>query len=138
MPPLFNGLVVLSSAFNKAKLFTKKFSKNSNVEDSAISLPAFPSRTNLKMHNLSVTPKMFKQLIMNLDSSKMSLKESFFSDCWKVLLVLPVFKNFGGLGKGLQLKITALLQGRKNQAHARIVRLPCTKSSIEGNKITCT
>ena len=113
MPPLFNGLGVLSSAFNKAKLFTKKFSKNSDVEDSAVSLPAFPSRTNLKMHNLSVTPKMFKSVIMNLDSSKMSLKESCFSDCWKVSVVLPVFKNFLGLGKGLQLKTTALVTGQE-------------------------
>ena len=33
------------------------------------------------------------------------LKESCFPDCWKVLLVVPVFM----LGKGLQLKTTALL-----------------------------
>ena len=34
------------------------------------------------------------------------LKESCFPDCWKVSSVVPVFKN---VGKGLQLKITALL-----------------------------
>ena len=67
---------------------------------------------------------MVKKVIMNLDSSKasvpdcipvvvlkncepelsyilaelfnMCLKESFFPDCWKVLLVVPVFKNFRG------------------------------------------
>ena len=27
-------------------------------------------RTNLKLHNVSVSPKMFKKAIMNLDSSK--------------------------------------------------------------------
>ena len=37
-----------------------------------ISLPVFPSRTNLKLHNISVTPKMVKKVITNLDSSKAS------------------------------------------------------------------
>ena len=39
-----------SSASDKAKLFTEIFSKSSNLDDSGISLPAFPSRTNLKLH----------------------------------------------------------------------------------------
>ena len=30
----------------------------------------FPFRTNLKLHNISVTPKMVKTIIMNLDLSK--------------------------------------------------------------------
>ena len=112
---------MLSSASDKAKLFAEKFSKNSNLDDSGISLPVFPSRTNLKLHNIYVTPKMLKKVIMNLDLSKASgldciplvvlkkcelelsyilaelfnkcLKESFFPDCWKVSSVLPVFKN---------------------------------------------
>ena len=78
---------------------------------------------------------MVKKVITNLDSSKVSgpdcipvvvlkncepelsyilaklfnkcLKESCFPDCWKVSLVVPVFKNVGE--KGLQLKTTALL-----------------------------
>ena len=54
----------------KAKLLTKNFSKNSNLDDSGISLPSFPSRTNLKLHNISVSPKMLKKVIMNLVSSK--------------------------------------------------------------------
>ena len=29
----------------------------------------FPSRTNLKVHNISVTPKMVEKVIMNLDLS---------------------------------------------------------------------
>ena len=37
-----------------------------------ISLHVFPSRTNLKLHNISVTPKMVKKVIMNLDLSKAS------------------------------------------------------------------
>ena len=47
IPPLFNGPEVLSSASDKAKLFAKNFSKNSYLDDSGISLPFFPSGTNL-------------------------------------------------------------------------------------------
>ena len=113
---------MLSSASDKAKLFAKNFSKNSNLDDSGISLPVFPSRTNLKLHNISITPKMVKKVITNLDSSKASgldcipvvvlkncepelsyiLSELFneclkdcFPDCWKVLSVVPVLKNVG-------------------------------------------
>ena len=114
---------MLSSASDKAKLFAKDFSKNSNLDDLGIFLPVLPPRTNLKLHNISVTPKMVKKVIMNLDSSKASgpdsipvvvlkncepellyilaellyicLKESCFPDCWKVSLVVPVFKNVG-------------------------------------------
>ena len=123
IPPLFNGLEMLSSASDKAKLFVEKFSMNSTLDDSGISLPVFPSRTNLKLHNISVTPKMVKKVIMNLDLSKASgpdcipvvvlkncepklslilaklfnkcLTESYFPDCWKVSSVFPVFKNGG-------------------------------------------
>ena len=77
---------------------------------------------------------MLKMVIMNLDLSKVSgpnrisvvvlkncaselpyilaklfhmcLRETCFPDCWKVSLVVPVFKNDG---KGLLLKTTALL-----------------------------
>ena len=48
--PLFNGLEVLPSASNKAKLFN--FSMNSNLDDSDIFLLAFRSRTYLKLHNI--------------------------------------------------------------------------------------
>ena len=60
----------MSSGSDKAKLFAKNFSKKSNLDESGISLPAFPCRTNLKLHCISVTPKMVKKVIMNLDSSK--------------------------------------------------------------------
>ena len=123
IPPLVNGLEVLSSASDKAKLFAENFSLNSNLDDSGVSLPVFPSRTNLKLHNISVTPKMVRKVIMNLDLSKASgpdcipvvvlkncepelsyilaelfkkgLKESCFPVCWKVSSVVPVFKNVG-------------------------------------------
>ena len=112
---------MLSSASDKAKLFAKTFSKNSNLDDSGICLPVFSRRTNLKLHNILITPKMIKKVITNLDSSKasgpdcislvvlknceselsyivadlfnMCLKESCFSDCWKVSLMVPVFRE---------------------------------------------
>ena len=123
IPPLFNGPEVLSSASDKAKLFAENFSLNSNLDESGVSFPVFPSRTNLKLHNISITPKMVGKVVMNLDLSKASgpncipvvvlkncepelsyilaelfnncLKESCFPDCWKVLSVVPVFKNVG-------------------------------------------
>ena len=123
IPPLFNGPEVLSSASDKGKLFAEKFSKNSNLDHSGISLPVFPSGTHLKLHNISGTPKVVKKVIVNLDLSNASgpdcipvvvlkncepelsylltelfnkrLKESCFPDCWKVSSVVPVFKNVG-------------------------------------------
>ena len=49
------------STSDKAKLFPKNFSNNFILDDSGISLPVFPSRTNLKLHNISITPKMVKK-----------------------------------------------------------------------------
>ena len=48
-----------SSASDKTKLLAKNVSKNFNLYDLGISLPAFPSRTNLKLHNISTTPKIY-------------------------------------------------------------------------------
>ena len=73
---------MLSSASDEAKLFAENFSKSSDLDDSGISLPVFPSRTNLKPHNISVTPKMVKKVIMNLDLSKAS-----GSDCIPVVVL---------------------------------------------------
>ena len=114
---------MLSSASDKANLFDKNFSNNSNLDHSGIFLLVFPSRTNLKLYNISVAPKMVKKFITNLDSSKASgpdcipvvilkkcepelsyilaelfnkcQKESCFPHCWKLSLVVPVFKNVG-------------------------------------------
>ena len=121
MPPLFNGPKVLSSASDKAKLFAKIFPKNSDLDDCGISLLVFPSGLNMKLHNISITPKMVKKVITNLDSSKasvpdclpvvvlkncepelsyilaklfnMCLKESCFPACWKVSPMVSVFNN---------------------------------------------
>ena len=73
---------MLSSASDNAKLFAENFSKNSYVDDSDISLPVFPSRTNLKLHNISVTPKIVKKVIMNLHLSKTSCP-----DCISVVVL---------------------------------------------------
>ena len=91
----------LSSASAKAKLFVENFSRNPDLDGLGISLCIVPSRTNLKLHNLSVTPKMVKKVIMNLDCILVvvlkkcepevsyilaelfnkCLKESCFTDC---------------------------------------------------------
>ena len=104
-------------------MFAENFSKNSNLDESDISLPVFHSGTILKLHNVSVTSKLIKKVIMNLDLSKASgpdcipvvvlkncepelsyilaelfdkcLKESCFPDCWRVSSVVPVFKKVG-------------------------------------------
>ena len=47
-----------------------------NLDYSGISLPILSSRTNLKMNNISVTTKMVKKVITNLDSSKASGPDS--------------------------------------------------------------
>ena len=114
---------MLFSASDKVKWFAENFSKNSNLDDSGIYLPVLLSRTNLKLHNISLTPKMVKKVITNLDFSKVfgpdciqvvvlkncepefsyilaelfdkCLMESCFPDCWKVSSVVPVFKNVG-------------------------------------------
>ena len=82
IPPLFNSLEVLSSASDKEKLFAKNFSNNSNLQDLGISLPVFPTRTNLKLHNISITPKMVKKVMLNLDSSK-----AYGPDCIPMVLL---------------------------------------------------
>ena len=109
----------------------KTFSKNSNLDDSAISLPIFPLRTNLKLHNICVTPKMVKKVKMNLDLSKAShpdcipvvvqkncelelsyILAELFSKCMKDLVFQIVGKfhwwslYLRMLGKSLQLKTT--------------------------------
>ena len=63
---------MLSYASDKAIFFPKIFSTNSRLDDSCIFLPVFSSRTSLKLPDIFVTPKMVKNVIMNLDLSKVS------------------------------------------------------------------
>ena len=120
---------MLPLASDKEKLFAKIFYLNSNLDDSVILLPVFLSRTNLKLYNISVTPKMYEKVIKNLDSSRApgpdytlvvvvkncepershtlaGLFNTCLKESWKVSLVVPVFKN---VGENLLLKTTALL-----------------------------
>ena len=67
VPLLFNGPEVLSSASDKSKLFAKNFSSNSNLDNSGMFLlTCFSSGTNLKLHNISVTPKLVEKVITSL------------------------------------------------------------------------
>ena len=114
---------MLSSASDKAKLVPENFSRNSNLDDSGISLPVFLSKTTLKLYNIFVSHKKVRKVITNLDLSKASgpdcipvvvlkncepelcyipaelfnkyLKESCFPYYWKISYVVPVFKNLG-------------------------------------------
>ena len=63
---------MLSSTSDKTKLFAVNFSMKSDLDDSGISLPVFPFRTDLKLHNISVTPKMVRKVVMNLNLLKTS------------------------------------------------------------------
>ena len=56
----------------KQNCLLRPFLRTLNLDGWGISLPVFPYRTNLKLHNISVTPKMVKKVIMNLDLSKTS------------------------------------------------------------------
>ena len=79
------------------------FLENANLDNSSVSLPAFPPRTNLKLHNIPVTAKMVlcpskvssysfipvvvlksfepELLFMLADLFCMCQKESCFPDC---------------------------------------------------------
>ena len=73
---------MLSSGSDKGILFAENFPRNSNLDNSGISLTVFPSRTNLRLHNISVTPKMVKKVITNLELSK-----AFSPDCITVVVL---------------------------------------------------
>ena len=45
----------------RQKIVAKTFSENSNLDDSEYLLPAFSSKTNLKLHNISVTPEVVQR-----------------------------------------------------------------------------
>ena len=133
MSLLFNGPELLSSASDKAKLFAENFSKNFYLDDSGISLPVLPSRTNLKRH-ISVIFKIVEGFVMNLDLSKASgpdcLPVVVLGNCDLELsyILVELFNKFlrslvcqiDGrfhqwslysrlMGEGLQLKTTILL-----------------------------
>ena len=73
---------MLPSASDKAKFFDENFSLKTNLDDSGISLPVFLCRINLKLYNISVSPKMVRKIIMNFDLSKASCP-----DCIPVVIL---------------------------------------------------
>ena len=110
---------MLSFASDKAKLFAENLSKNSNLDDLGMSLPVFHSRTNLKLYNISVTPKMVKKVIMNLDLAKTSAPDCIpaldiskaFDRVWHAGL-LHNFKCYGIPGQIFDL-ISSFLSNRR-------------------------
>ena len=90
-------------------MFAENFSQNSDLDDAGIFLPVFPSRTNLKLHNISVmkflTPgpdcipvvvlKNFEPELSYIVAELFNInqKDSCFPDCWMVSPMVPVFKN---------------------------------------------
>ena len=100
-------------------------------------LPVFSSRTNQKLHIISVTHKMIKKFRTNLDLAKASgpdynpvvflrnfefqlwdilaelfnicLKHSCFPNCWKVLTVVPVFPDVGERSTPINYRPVSLL-----------------------------
>ena len=105
IPPLFNDPKVLSSASDKAKLFATNYSRNSYLYDSGIS--CFPSRTNLTLNNIPVTPKLVKKvcafvrdciLVEVLKNCELELIICVWRNIafnLKSSSVVPVFKNVG-------------------------------------------
>ena len=111
-------------------MFPENFSEDSYLNYSGISFPVFPSRTNPKLHNISVTPMMAKKVIANLNLSKAPGPDSIpvvvLKNCEPKLSYIlaklfnkclnescfPDSLGFSSylrmLGKGLQLKATAL------------------------------
>ena len=62
---------MLPTASVKAEFFVKIFTENSNLDDASSSLSVFTSLTNIKLHNILVTPKMVNA-IADLTSTKAS------------------------------------------------------------------
>ena len=105
----------------KQNYLLKTFLRTLILITQVISLPVFPSRTNLKLHHISVIPTMVKKIIVNLILQKhqvlivfqwcslktvslnshidehfnMLVEESCFLDCQKISSVVPAFKNAG-------------------------------------------
>ena len=92
IPPLFNSPELWSSVSDKATLFAKNFSRNSNLDDSGVTLTVFPSRTYVKL-NVSLTPKLLEKVITNLDLSKASkpycIQVVVLKNCKPEVLCIP-------------------------------------------------
>ena len=87
-------------------MFAENFSKNSNLDDSGLSLPVFYVKVIMHLEFSKTSgPDCIPEVILKNCEPELSyilvelfnkcLKESCFPNCWKVSLVVLVFKNIG-------------------------------------------
>ena len=104
---------MLSSASDKANLFAKSFSKNSNLVDLDIFLLVFPSRTSLKLHNSRLVIPVL--VLRNCEPEFLYILVELFNLCLKNLVFQIVGRchwwsmHSRVLAKGLWLKAATLL-----------------------------
>ena len=120
IPPLFNGPKVLTTSTDKANVFARIVSCNSNLDDGSEQLPPYTAQ---RVSSKNITAKMVSLAIYDLDASKTTCPDRFpaivlkicspelspvlvklynkclaqccFPSCWKSSSVMPVFKNDG-------------------------------------------
>ena len=63
----------------KQNYLLKTFPRTQNLDDSGITFPAFPSRTNLKLHNIHLTPDLVKKVITTLDLPNLSVPDEMWA-----------------------------------------------------------
>ena len=85
IPSQSNSPASLPSASDKAKLFAENVSKNSNLDDSVVSLPAFPPITNLTAQKMKFSAKDFFNKCDQIRS---------FLRIWSYLLKKSLMENF--------------------------------------------
>ena len=123
VPPLFDGVEVVTSSIGKSKIFASTFARNCSLPVTGQYLPEFPSRSRVSLDDVDISPSKVAKIISNLDSTSASgpdripvtvlkhclpelsdilsrlfkkcLSETCFPSCWKCASVVPVFKNSG-------------------------------------------
>ena len=123
IPQLFCAPEVLSDSKDKAELFARTFSSNSDLNSSGHSLPTLPRHGGTTLSELTITPQFISNIIARLKTAtapgpdnipvivlKMCAPElspvlsklfnkclayGCFPSCWKCASVVPAFKNSG-------------------------------------------
>ena len=137
IPPLFDGLNVITSAKDKAELLARSFASNCSLPTSDHILPEFPPRCNNILDDVHITPSKVSKIISQLDVSTASgpdhipvtvlkhcspelssilsklfnkcITQSCFPSCWKCASVVPIFKNSGDRSNPLNYRPISLL-----------------------------
>ena len=65
----FNGLETMSSVYDRANLFSETFYRNTSLDDSRGSVPAFLSRAKLKLNNIFINRNMVSKVLTIFYSS---------------------------------------------------------------------